>query len=299
MGSKFNLRKINMYVANLFSEKLTGNSKGSLSLPTSVISNVELITPQRATEMLNKSGGNRKIREDHVIWLAQMMDNGSFKVTHQGVAFSKNGLLIDGHHRLRAVILADKNVSMMVTYGLDDVYDSIDQGANRSRGDILNLDCRVSIPLTLATEMLFMRKKANIAEMKMIMETPIYQAILEVAEFQQGNYKYFTNGHSRLAVAVMLLDSSIKNKEYVKNQYRALCVGNFDEMCESVRSYYRQTVTAPSLGRGVSGQRAMFAKLLKVLNPQSANLTKIVLRNDSVEQSWATGRSVLNSYLNY
>ncbi len=62
------------------------------------------ITPEAATAILKGNKGNRKPRQSHIEALADAMLRGEWKQTHQGIAISPTGKLLDGQHRLLAVV---------------------------------------------------------------------------------------------------------------------------------------------------------------------------------------------------
>jgi hypothetical protein len=98
------------------------------------------ITPDKAREFLKKNKGNRPIRASWVENLAGMIQRGEWETTHQGIAFDEDGNLLDGQHRLNAIIAAGKAVDMLVTTGLDkDVFKHIDGGRVRTPADRLKL----------------------------------------------------------------------------------------------------------------------------------------------------------------
>ena len=102
---------------------------------------VELVTPAMAAKWLESNTKNRPLRQGHVDFLASEITSGAWQLTNAGVAFDTDGALLDGQHRLWAVVLADKAVRMNVTRGLDaEAQRAIDvNGAPRTLGDVLNL----------------------------------------------------------------------------------------------------------------------------------------------------------------
>jgi len=108
-----------------------------ISLDMSVRATVIMIvTPGMAAEFLKKNGVNRPIRNTHVNGYAQVIREGGFKTTHQGLAFAFNGTLLDGQHRLLAIIKSGIAVEMMITTGLElDTFDSMDCGVTRKASD--------------------------------------------------------------------------------------------------------------------------------------------------------------------
>lgn len=76
------------------------------------------ITPQMAREWLKTNTSNRNLSEAVVDAYANDMRAGAWKLTHQGIGFDALGNLLDGQHRLHAIIKVNFPVVMAVTRGL-------------------------------------------------------------------------------------------------------------------------------------------------------------------------------------
>jgi hypothetical protein len=80
------------------------------------------------------------------------MQRGQWQLTHQGVAFDVNGILIDGQHRLSAVVQSNCIVPMMVTMNAPSVsFEALDCGIGRTIGDRLKMNPAV-VALITATD---------------------------------------------------------------------------------------------------------------------------------------------------
>jgi len=98
------------------------------------------ITPEQATKWLEGNVHNRALRDSTVMRYARDMKAGKWLLTHQAIAFNDEGVLIDGQHRLFAVIEAGVTVSMMVAWGVvDEAQAVIDGGLVRSAVDQIKL----------------------------------------------------------------------------------------------------------------------------------------------------------------
>jgi hypothetical protein len=98
------------------------------------------VSPELAAEWLKSSIGNRLLSHDRVWSLVREIQQGLWSTTHQGIAFDQEGRLLDGHHRLNAIVKAGLTVELLVTRGLSDkVLRVIDTGRNRSASDTLTL----------------------------------------------------------------------------------------------------------------------------------------------------------------
>jgi hypothetical protein len=106
------------------------------------------VTPQQAKEWLENNDFERQrpLREHHVLSLAEEMDAGNF-IAHSAIVFARCGdknYLIDGQHRLNAIVLSDKSVEMTIltkqASSMEQIerwYASIDQGLKRSTRDAI------------------------------------------------------------------------------------------------------------------------------------------------------------------
>jgi hypothetical protein len=99
-----------------------------------------VITPAQALEWLSQKAPNRTLSKPLVGRMARDMSAGRWKITHQGIAFGGDGRLIDGQHRLAAIVAADVPVEMLVTVGLNEgTQVLIDDHRRRALHDILRM----------------------------------------------------------------------------------------------------------------------------------------------------------------
>lgn len=90
--------------------------------------------------MLQSNEGNRAIKTSKVAIYEEAIRQGRWRLTSQGISFSRDGHLNNGQHRLSAIIAAGCSVPMMVTFGEDrDAFDVIDAGLQRGGSDALHV----------------------------------------------------------------------------------------------------------------------------------------------------------------
>ena len=95
------------------------------------------VTPELAAEWLKENINNRKIRLDHVKKIAADIKAGKWILTGDAIRFS-DSRLIDGQHRLLAIVQSGTTVETVVMFGVpDSAFDRIDQNKTRSASDIL------------------------------------------------------------------------------------------------------------------------------------------------------------------
>ncbi|HEY2198297.1 MAG TPA: hypothetical protein VGH69_11480 [Mycobacterium sp.] len=109
------------------------------------------VTPVKAAEMLAANTANRPLSRSTVRGFAEAMRRGDWLVTHQGVAFDTRGVLVDGQHRLAAVVEADVAVEMTVFTDVEaDTFDVLDTGKKRTAADVLAIEGEKSSTLLAA-----------------------------------------------------------------------------------------------------------------------------------------------------
>lgn len=100
-----------------------------------------LVTPQKAEELLALSNGNRLLNKTKVLIYANDMVTGKWKQgTAEPIKISKNNVLLDGHHRLKAVIQSEASIYFHIGYNLpDEVFDVLDTGKSRNASDAFRI----------------------------------------------------------------------------------------------------------------------------------------------------------------
>lgn len=100
------------------------------------------VTPELAEYWLStRNTRNRPQRDSRIQLMVRDMRLGTYRRTHQGIAFDVNGVLCDGQHRLVAIVESGKAVMFRVTFGLEpDAIEAIDANmAARRIGDIIEI----------------------------------------------------------------------------------------------------------------------------------------------------------------
>lgn len=99
---------------------------------------IEKITPAMAEQMLKHNKSNRTLRKNKVHSYALQMQAGFWAAdSNDAILISTDGELLNGQHRLNAVIEAGIPVKMAVRYGVDkSIFKVLDQGAARSASDL-------------------------------------------------------------------------------------------------------------------------------------------------------------------
>lgn len=146
---------LNTEKVRFFSGDLRFDLEGGLQVKTLVI------TPDMAKKMKGFSAGNRAIKPAHVKAISKTIKEwgkGVAVIGGQPISFNKDGVQMDGHHRIEAIILADKPAQIMVSFNVpDDVMLYTDRNITRSISDCLSLYGRKELGFAVS------RRKVSIA----------------------------------------------------------------------------------------------------------------------------------------
>ena len=101
---------------------------------------IETIGPEMAAKLLSNNTRNRSIRRKNVEFFAKEILSGNWKLNAETIKVGRDGTLLDGQHRLYAVVETGMSIQCLLATDLDqDVFDTIDTGARRSAGDTLTV----------------------------------------------------------------------------------------------------------------------------------------------------------------
>lgn len=98
------------------------------------------MTPERAERLLDQNTRNRSMKIDREKNYAGQMRNGTWVVDGNPIRVDRDGVLLDGQHRLYAVVESGTTQTMILVTGLEpQAMHTIDTGASRRLGDLLKL----------------------------------------------------------------------------------------------------------------------------------------------------------------
>jgi hypothetical protein len=97
------------------------------------------VTPAEATLWLDtKNAHNRPLSQSTIERYTQEMKAGRWVHNGSSIVFGKSGNLLNGQHRLKACVAANKPFDTLIVYGIEDsAFDTIDDGIKRSLADVL------------------------------------------------------------------------------------------------------------------------------------------------------------------
>ena len=98
---------------------------------------IEKIGPEQAEIYLQKNLNNRPLSRFQVTKYAALMEQGRWMLNGEPIISACDGTLLDGQHRLAAIMMASVTVECFIVEGLPrEVFATLGTGAKRNTGDI-------------------------------------------------------------------------------------------------------------------------------------------------------------------
>jgi hypothetical protein len=214
------------------------------------------------------------------------MRQGQWKLTHQGIAFGTSGRLLDGQHRLAAIIDSQTSQYMLVFVDCpEDGFANFDRGAQRSVADVLAKDPRM---VTIAATMVRLTiarggertRRAMPAEVQKVLETfaPDLEAMKNASVAERTGR---TLAGIRAAWLVHHHGASDGDKLLLQQQWRAFADYDTRRMDESTASGDRRMERFKSMRGGALEAETLGIGWL-MFDPVRRDLERIVIHNTGV-----------------
>ena len=249
------------------------------------------ITPEMAIDWLECANhGNRRLRAWWAESLASCIRRGEWITTHQGVAFTRSGRLIDGQHRLKAIALANQDVEMFVFNGVsDDAFSVIDIGVKRSIPDTTGLSKKTGEAARFLAALVF-GGAVTPQQVKSVAEAGVEEIHERLMAYCSTAKAIFSAAPVRAAAVLLVMDGHPESAVF--KTYADTLNQRFDEMPQIAKGFVRQVIAGKMSAFG-GKHLDLLARALKFLNPHNAALMKIQCTDADASAASSYGRELL------
>jgi hypothetical protein len=260
-----------------------------------MMTRAEMVTPSVAATWLQQNAQHqRRLRKSTVDAYAQQMKAGQWELTHQGIAFDVNGALIDGQHRLAAVVQANVTVPMLITTGAPvESFGALDCGATRSLGDRLSLSSKICAGLSTAIQISkSSAQRVGHHEVHALHQTQFGQVLATISDANNTSKKVFSSAPVLVAAAVACFEG--EDIDWVIEQRRVLIAG--EEISETpVAAYFRRRFTHYRVINGALGNLDLLACALRVFDSAAWFQTKMQISDEARKKAMHRVRDAVNN----
>lgn len=120
------------------------------------------MTPEIAIAILDRNEDNRSMNDRNLCQIKADILAGAWAFNGEAIIISREGLLNDGQHRLRAIAETGRSVPVLVCFGVErESRKTVDQGSKRDAGDILSIDGVHNAKATAALASIILRYESG------------------------------------------------------------------------------------------------------------------------------------------
>jgi len=241
-----------------------------------------------ANEWLRKNEGNRKLRESRAAGLARAIVAGKWTLTHQAIAFSKKGRLLDGQHRLRAIILANIPIQCVVARDVpEDAFAYMDAGLPRQMYERIRKDKRHTSICSTLFRLLQSNRVPQEHEMELMIET-LGPAMVKMDQVTRPTTAKNVIKAAPFEAAITLrMTEALRDKDMdranrINFHMEKLRKGETTLLPPLLQSFYRQTaegVKNPEIG--VSPSTDKFVRTWIAFDPAKEDTTRLQVSDHS------------------
>lgn len=232
------------------------------------------ITPAQAAEFLKLNSSNRPLRLSWVKKLTAIIERGEWMLTHQGIAITSDNRLLDGQHRLKAIVASGKTVPMNVSFDCDPAsFTVIDGGVKRTISDQL-----ATPPVMVAVA----RNLWNLPH-RTESKTPTSAQVAEVLSWSRDvidevmSTAKARNKRTSASVQTPLVVHLMAGRPEVMPAFVAFRDLDFDSMPASIKSLTRQVMEGTSSVR--NNQWDLMARVWRAFDPSNWSNNKVQIKD--------------------
>ena len=211
--------------------------------------------PEVAAKILQENVGNRKLRQPLAFKYRKLMDDGQWRLTHQGIALDECGHLLDGQHRLKGICDHGKPVPILVTtYAghVDPLMNPFDVGRLRSSSDITGLPPWIVQTIRGMTEGLYSSPRQLDATIIRMAYEELIPELNALSEAVLVKTKIYNSAGVKAAMLVMAMENQLRAVQFMLSIQK----GQGGSSVKNLRNWLEENTSFT----GWSGGRARFAR---------------------------------------
>lgn len=195
----------------------------TISMSNGWTARIATVTPEFAMELLQRNVGNRALRVATVVKYALAMKAGEWILSPEPICIGVDGRLLNGQHRLHAVVRAQRPQQFMVVTNVDpEVFAVLDRGLVRSFQDASGIERKLSdMARVFAGTMTDEHAGKSIPDYAVRNACSLLRgAFLDMQERRLPHVKVISSAPFRLAVCLRHLT---EDEPFAMDQYEAVC----------------------------------------------------------------------------
>jgi len=247
-----------------------------------------MLKPEIARRLLERNTHNRKLSEKVVQKYVAEIQADEWRITPAGIGFDDKGTLVDGQHRLHAIMRAGKTVPVMIVTGLPSAsQEKVDRQRRRSLFDALYLAGKANQrqDVEIATCLTRMRVGSNSgvipgdAAVKRMMDCHIEHIRAVIAAMKGANKSVRGLSQASFLAAAVLYHEIHEERclEFLEGVRKGEMLTN-DHPAMRLRKFLMGETTSTAMPRGGANQAFIFRRAVYAMQAHLEGRTITGLR---------------------
>lgn len=179
----------------------------NISTARTLDESLSIITPSVAKEISQNNPNNRKFRMHIAQDYARQMRLNRWGKSPEAIVLTKSGILVNGQHRIWAIIetgiSCTADVVVIEDKDFDSVFEILDQGASRTASDILKIDSKQILPINYLLRCAGLQKPKP-QDLKVFIESPMGEILAQACSLKlKGKVWKHTGFKAALAISIL------------------------------------------------------------------------------------------------
>lgn len=196
-----------------------------LKMPGVTLEMLPEISPDFAHDLLEtRFSRQRRIRQEHVRALSEEMKKGRWRQTGDALKFDKDLQLIDGQHRLSAIVESNMTLKNVLIAIVEDpkAFYSIDQGKVRTLSDVITTAGKSAPPSTVVNAVLYEHfnfkkhlyqgKLSHEDKIKILENFPFIEECYQLVKVKKGKKSIVNAGSLAAAIRCLKVNKDMAMK---------------------------------------------------------------------------------------
>jgi hypothetical protein len=203
------------------------------------------------------------------------MHAGNWICSPDGIIIGKTGRLLQGQHRLMAIIKSGVTCKMIVWRGVDDdVFRVLDRGKTRSASDALGIGRKLAEVGSFLAGLACKTVTDDDIKSMCDLVADEHDALMEAAS---SSVRVMSSAPIRAAACVLMIAGY--DKTHVCDVYRNLVLGHISNLPPVAQAFVGWSMNGKSATSGGARQHDLFARAMVFLDKNKAELSRTQVSN--------------------
>lgn len=254
-------------------------------------SEIVQVSPARAAQLLAANSANRPITKSSVDFLVKEIKAGRWQVNNDAIAVAETGRLLNGQHRLSAIVKAGTTVPVLMLFDVaESSFETMDRGRGRSLAEAAMLPRSLVSDVSVLHAAAIGTNKLKLAPSEIADLVEAWRPTWEVFAQHGGGERRTRMNTASLRIGAGLrwaIAQTDEERDYITNGFSLIIKNEVANSGVALATLW-QRLTSAGLTAGRSMQISTALKVFVHFDPKSRNV-KTYVRDEQATRKQVVG----------